>query len=102
MNSQPFSVVLNIFHQLGGHRFIAMTGAHTIVKDGANLTFTVPRTRGCKVNRVKITLTGRDEYTVTGYNARGLECPLVATVEGVYADNLADVVGRMIGKAMHL
>jgi hypothetical protein len=55
-----------IYEQLGGSKFIAMTGAKNLIfgTDGlGSLSFSIGR-NSSKANRVKITLAGSDTYTV--------------------------------------
>ena len=53
-----------ILEQLGGNRFIAMTGATYITQDGAKLSFKVPRAA------YVIALEGTDTYRLTRYSVR--------------------------------
>jgi hypothetical protein len=81
-----------IMQQLGGSRFAAMTGARDIgfMSSGA-VTFKIGRNpRGmthCKVSLDR----SRDLYTMTFYSGRALKIRVAAQVEGVYADQLAEV-----------
>ena len=52
-----------ILEQLGGNKFIAMTGAKNFVSDGDTLRMTLPR-NGSKANRLNITLAPDDTYTM--------------------------------------
>ena len=60
MNSQVPETILS---QLGGSRFIAMTGAKDFVGDTNWLKFKIPK-NGSKANYVRITLELNDLYTV--------------------------------------
>lgn len=57
------SVAEIILQQLGGNRFIAMTGAKDFVADNNSLRMKLPR-NGSKANYCKITLGIDDYYTV--------------------------------------
>lgn len=59
-------VAQTILEQLGGYRFIAMTGAKNLVAEETSLTFKLPK---CQkgINAVKITLDPSDTYTMTFY-----------------------------------
>lgn len=57
------SVAEIILQQLGGNRFIAMTGAKDFVADTNSLKMKLPR-NGSKANYCKITLEPTDYYTV--------------------------------------
>lgn len=50
-----------ILEQLGGNKFIVMTGAKNFVGDGNTLRMTLPR-NGSKANRLWVTLNGKDLY----------------------------------------
>lgn len=88
--------------QLGGNRFIAMTGARDFTFDAAGtLTFRLPRgTTTNKATHVRVKLdTVLDLYTVEflKYNARALRCDLVSSHEMVYADSLRSLFTRATG-----
>ena len=75
--------------QLGGSRFELMTGSHSFVGDVNYLSFQVGRNpKG--VTHVRVTLDADDTYTVTffKFNRRTLELKMLASVDGVYADQL--------------
>ena len=60
MNSQVPETILS---QLGGSRFIAMTGAKEFVGDVNSLKFKIPK-NGSKANYCKVILEPTDLYTV--------------------------------------
>jgi hypothetical protein len=74
-----------ILSQLGGRRFIAMTGAKNFVGDASTLMFSVP---AGKVNKVRVTLDASDTYTVEFYKVRGVDVAKRASHSGVYFDQL--------------
>lgn len=96
-----------ILQQLGGNRFIAMTGAKDFVRSDAEqwLQFKLPSkphyTKN-KINCVKITLTPADLYTVEFMYIRGMNVIHVSTVEGVYCDMLQSVFTDATGLDTHL
>lgn len=55
------NVAQTILQQLGGSRFVAMTGAKNFVSDGNTLRMTLPK-NGSRANRLWITLNGNDLY----------------------------------------
>ena len=58
------TVARNILDQLGGARFVAMTGARELVGSADSLTFKIgvnPK----RVSQVRVTLTSADLYSVT-------------------------------------
>ena len=102
-NAERKQIADTILHQLGGKRFVIMTGAKDIAY-GANgeLQFKIP-TR--KVNYVKISLDkGTDTYTMTFFKTLSTNeickriqakrtdlIDTVKTVDMVYCDMLQDV-----------
>ncbi|OYW56805.1 MAG: hypothetical protein B7Y80_01600 [Hyphomicrobium sp. 32-62-53] len=83
-----------ILAQLGGNRFIAMTGARNFVGHPAALSFKLPRgLAGNKASHVKITLDANDTYTIDflAWNARKLEMRTISSTPGAYADDLQRV-----------
>jgi len=97
-----------ILHQLGGRRFIAMTGARNIMHDEGALIFSLPGRRFCRdgINRVKIALNGLDLYDLTFSkiaNRRGtFTVKEVYKETGVYFDQLQAVFTAQTGLNTHL
>lgn len=95
-----------ILEQLGGNKFIAMTGAKNFVSDGDTLRMTLPR-NGSKANRLYITLDPDDTYTMDFFKytppmlkvnhkkgtAEFVECKEedVKKFTGVYCDQLQEL-----------
>lgn len=81
-----------ILEQLGGNRFLAMTGAKNLVRSGdTTLQFSLPRGTANKANKVRIELDANDLYTVSFFNIRGVNVKVIETVEGVFAEDLRRV-----------
>ena len=94
MYAAPAHVVVadTILQQIGGSRFLAMTGAKNLTANGTGLTFRLPANFAKNgINVVRIDLTPADDYNVTFYRVRGTKVTTVAEVAMVYADNLARV-----------
>lgn len=89
-----------ILTQLGGGKFLAMTGAKDLVGGADTLRFRLPA-RAAKdgITHVAVTLDASDTYTVQAlkYQARKFETTTVAEVSGVYADSLQRVFTGMTG-----
>lgn len=85
------SVAQTILSQLGGNKFLAMTGAKNLVGGSDSLQFSIGRGAVNKANKVRITLTASDEYTVSFYNYRKLEMREIETIERVTVDTLRAV-----------
>lgn len=58
-----------ILEQLGGNKFLAMTGAKNLVGDGNTLRMTLPK-NGSKANRLWVTLNGKDLYDMRFFRYR--------------------------------
>jgi hypothetical protein len=99
------AVANTILEQLGGRKFLVMTGAKNLIGSQTSLTMKVNgRYQGKKVNKVTIRLDPSDTYTVeAGYFAmRQLTTEIRATREGVYCDNLQAVFTSLTGLATKL
>lgn len=84
-----------ILNQLGGRRFVAMTGAHSILNLGNGLQV---KFKGSKrANTVRIELDANDLYTVTFYKIKGLDCVEIDSVELVHAFDLQRLFTRVTG-----
>lgn len=90
------TVAETILQQLGGRRFIAMTGARSFVGDDSSLTFNLPIG---KVRRVKIDLSLSDTYTVTFWARHG---DRVDEVSDVYVDVLCPLFSQETGLQVSL
>lgn len=97
------TVATTILEQLGGPRFVHMTGARDLVGGRSELRFRLPaRLAKDGVNVVRIVLTPMDVYTVETYRARGGKSTLVDTAEDIYAEDLQRVFTRMTGLVTRL
>jgi hypothetical protein len=90
------TVANTILEQLGGRRFIAMTGSKNFVGSQDKLTFSLAPNKS-KGNKMRITLTPADDYTVEVFKIRGTEVKPLASVHGVYADSLRSVFESLTG-----
>lgn len=91
-----------ILAQLGGNRFLAMTGAKDLVHTGKGLQFSIGRGASNKANKVVVTLTDADLYNVRFVSIRGTKITERGTVEGVHADRLAAVFTEQTGFDTHM
>ncbi len=97
------TIAQTILRQIGGGRFMAMTGAKALVATGNGLRMTLPATmtKG-RINRLTITLAGDDTYTVeTGRYAK-LDYTAVETMDGIYVDRLHETITALTGLATRL
>jgi len=107
------TIANTILEQLGGNKFIAMTGAKNFVSDGNTLRMTLPKNRS-KANRLYITLDAMDTYTMHffKFTAGRLNKKTFAwtpdkqedvkEISGVYADMLQDIFTDVTGMYTHL
>ena len=84
------SVAQIILQQLGGSRFVAMTGAKNLVGSDKSLTFKVGA-NSKSINMVQIILMGDDTYKVRFGRFAKLQFQEKAAHLGVYADQLQDI-----------
>jgi len=97
------SVAIEILKQLGGNRFIAMTGARNFVADGNRMMFKLPGTMTKnRINYITITLNVMDTYDIKFFNLRGDKIKVVEEVNGVYNDMLQSVISDRTGLALSL
>ena len=86
------TIALEILRQLGGNRFVAMTGAKNFILGQDALRFDLPAGVTKEgINVVVITLTPADEYRVAFFRKHGFSVKLISAANGVYCDNLCDV-----------
>lgn len=85
-----------IFQQLGGNRFVAMTGSKNFAFDkNGGLSFAFPRSNG--VNRCKIELTPEDLYKVTFSIVHGKNFSTKKVYDEVFCDMLEDIFTEATG-----
>lgn len=106
-------IASTILEQLGGNKFLAMTGARDLIADGNTLRMTLPKNMS-KANRLSITLDADDTYTVRFYrftagrfNPKTLKfteekVQEVKTSHGIYWDMLQDLFTSVTGMYTHL
>jgi len=87
-----------VLKQLGGNRFIAMTGAKNFVKNDKerSITFKIPKAKS-GITHVKITLTSMDVYNVEFISVRGMKMKTVKQVKGIYNDQLQKIFTQYTG-----
>ena len=91
-----------IKQQLGGNRFVTMTGAANFTAIDRGLQFSF---KGCrKANKLIIRLDPDDTYTMEfcKYSTAKLECKTVETRSMVYAAELATFFTSVTGLDTHL
>lgn len=106
-DSHDTTVANTILEQLGGRRFVAMTGAKYLLADKNALVFQLPRAFAKDgINAVRIVLDPSDTYTVEfkkiGTARSGYRCTVVKSLENVYADQLQEVFSSATGLSTRL
>ena len=96
--AKPYETILK---QLGGNRFIAMTGAKNLGTNGKDLSFSIGR-NAKKVTHVHIKLTSMDLYDVEFINMRGAKRKVIKKVKGVYGDMLPKIFQKYTGMRTRL
>ena len=100
MDNQVAKIILQ---QIGGHRFVAMTGCHDFINLGNGLRMSLSRNK-TSANRVEIIYDeGADLYDLRFYrqsmNHKTFEVKTkdIKTYEGVYCDMLEDIFTDVTG-----
>lgn len=100
------SVAKTILGQLGGNRFVAMTGAKNLAETGdalGGLAFRLPaRLAKNGINAVKITLDYSDTYIVKFLKIGKTNLTVVAQHDQIYCDQLVDLFERETGLYTYL
>ncbi len=97
------AIAKTILEQIGGNKFIAMTGAKNLLAHEAGLSFKLP-SRFAKngINYVKITLDPRDTYIMYFGKIVKYTITDIATYTDVYFDGLQSMFTRETGLDTHL
>lgn len=104
---RQFEVAAEILNQLGGRRFLAMTGANSFVygtteKGNVYIIFRYPGSR--KSNSCSIELTADDLYKVKfgKVTPAMTNSKIIAELDGVYNDQLQELFTEYTGLYTHL
>jgi len=100
METLQKTVAKEILEQLGGNKFIAMTGAHNLANDGNNLCLKFKGSN--KANYLRITLTSMDLYTIEFAKISGTNIHWHSMYKGCYNDMLQDIFTKVTGLNTHL
>ena len=90
------SIAQTILQQLGGNRFVMMTGAKNILAGDNYISFKIMR-NAKGVTHVKITLTPLDLYHVEFIKIRGTNISTVFEFDNVYCDQLRNLFEKETG-----
>lgn len=95
---QKMPVAETILAQLGGKKFIMMTGARNFVGSEDSLSFRLPGTMTRnRINHVRITLDPSDTYSLTFSAIRKMKAKIVSEHSEVYSDNLCELFRDITG-----
>jgi hypothetical protein len=99
-DSEEDSIARTILQQLGGTKFMAMTGAVNLLDTGNGLSFRLVGSHDFiknGINYVKITLDPSDTYTMEFGKIRGSKYTVIKTLDNIYNDNLREIFTRETG-----
>ena len=82
--------------QLGGNKFIAMTGAKDFIKSDNSIGFKIGRNNK-NVNFIKITLNSMDTYDIEFINIRKFKSSIKSEARGIYWDMLQEIFTQHTG-----
>ncbi|TXH50894.1 MAG: hypothetical protein E6Q97_19510 [Desulfurellales bacterium] len=94
-------VAKTILSQLGGNRFLVMTGAKSLVGGANFLAFRLPRAND-GINYVRVTLNGKDLYKVEYGRATVKGYKPIAGDDDIYAEDLVRCFEATTGLATRL
>lgn len=92
-NNDDKKVAMEILRQIGGKRFIMMTGANQFLSGKNWMAFKLPRAKDGN-RRVKITLNSMDTYDIKFMSLSGKTKKMI---RGIYNDQLKDIISRYTG-----
>lgn len=102
MTTQSKIIAATILQQLGGNKFIAMTGSKNFTIVDNSLSMHLTRNKA-KAKYLKITLNSMDTYDMVFYTVnKNFEVIIKAQFDGVYCDQLQDIFTEVTGLYTHL
>jgi hypothetical protein len=90
------NVAQTILQQLGGGRFLAMTGARNLVNEGDGLSMQLPR-NSSGANRLTIKLEDSDTYRMKFWKLHKLQPVDLVEHAGIYCDQLQPLFTETTG-----
>lgn len=97
------TIAIEILKQLGGQKFIVMTGARNFYAFNSGMGFKVSGTMTKKrINWIKIKLNSLDTYDIEFISCWGDKLKLVDKANGVYCDMLRGIIADRTGLALSL
>lgn len=101
-NENKLVVAETILAQLGGSKFLAMTGAKNLLGDERSLTMKLGRGAMGGITHLTITLEADDTYTMKFLKVRGVKVSTVHESAGVHAGELRRAFEGFTGFATSL
>jgi hypothetical protein len=104
IKQEKLQIAKTILQQLGGNKFVVMTGAKNLTSIGNGLSFRLPGHGFTKngINYVKIILAPSDTYNIELGKIRGTTYKIINTINDVYFDQLQEIFTRETGLNTHL
>jgi hypothetical protein len=92
-------VAQTILAQLGGNKFIAMTGAYSLSHSADSLSMRLPTKAARGVGGIRITLDGNDTYTMIAFKMKRKTFEVVESFKesGLYWDQLGQAFTEATG-----
>ena len=90
-----------ILEQLGGNKFLAMTGSKNLVDMGNGLKMSLPKNQS-KANGLEVTLNESDTYNMKFYKITGANFTIKEEYQDIYASELQTVFTEVTGLDTHL
>lgn len=94
-------IASEILKQLGGKKFVIMTGSKNFIAGDKSLSMKLAR-NSSGANYLRINLTGMDDYDLEFISIRGTSMKTKHKVEGVYCDQLQNVFTEKTGLYTYL
>ncbi len=95
-------IAQTILSQLGGNKFIVMTGSKNFISDGNTLRMKLTR-NNAKAQFLSITLNSMDLYDMTFYSlSKDFKMIIKDQKNGIYCDMLQDIFTSVTGLYTHL
>lgn len=101
MATESQIIASEILKQLGGNRFLVMTGSKNLAATGKGLSMKLTR-NNAKATHLTITLDADDTYTLTFVKVTVKEFTTVKETKGVYCDMLQNIFTSVTGLYTHL
>ena len=90
-------VAKTILQQLGGNKFLAMTGAKNLASTENSLTFKISSRNKSKATHIKIILNCMDTYDMEFIQCKKYDMKLLRKIGSIYAEDLQDIFADKTG-----